>query len=252
MNFNDVGIANNQKQQKNKFKDLLVPGLIFLVVLIVFFAIYWFVFRDNDTEEFVVKLDKDDVLVQILYNRVHDFNRKIPLWMYQNETGSLISNMTESSKMSLVYINLKASDFSNVSCADVPATISGYDSYVCNNVTSKITFADVERTYKELFGENSSVTVSSVIKADPLANNVFVYIDDLDSYVLYNKKEPTAVQLENNYSFVLNKVVNTEDEIKIYEILTNNKLEVNNTIEYVYTFKLDDNGLYTYYSKETV
>ena len=251
MKFSDIVSNSDEKNSKfSKYKSSIFSFIVFVVVLSLFFVIYCFINRDNasrsDTPS-VKTIYKDDVLVQTLYNKVHDFNSSEPFWMYQNERGSLISNMTESNKMSLVYINLKNSDISSIDCSSISKT---FDNYTCSGNTKSIKLSNVDRVYRELFGNDSKLNKSAIIKADMYGNSIYSYIDEIDSYVLYTSKDQKDISDGSNYQYVLDGVDNSDSEIKIYEEITDSSKTSNNVNKYVYTFKLSDNGLYTYYSRE--
>ena len=250
MKFDDIVSNSEEKTSKfSKYKSSILAFGVFLVVLILFFSIYGLINRDktpknNNTS---VEISKDDVLIQSLYSKVHDFNSSEPFWMYQNERGSLISNMTESNKMSLVYINLKVSDFSTVECSSVNKIP---DNYTCNEKTKSIKLSDVDRVYREIFGNASKINTSAIIKTDIYSNEIYSYVDDFDSYVLLTNKNPKTISGVSNYKYTLEKVDISNNEIKIYEEITDSSKTSNNVDNYIYTFKLDSNGLYTYYSRE--
>lgn len=256
MKFEDmVAISSNKTPSSfKKNKSTIISIIIFFLVLISFFVIYYSFFGSEKEDRSPLidtsNLTKSDLLVQTLYSRVHDFNTKNPLWMYTGESGSLITNMTESTKMALVYANMKTNDLFDISCSSVPATISGYEDYSCNSTTKAIKLDNVNRVYKELFGKQTNVATSSIIKKDNLSSGIFVYIEDLDLYVEYsraiaNNSDETAV-----YNYEITKVAATTTKIKIYEKITKNN--TTNFMNYVYTFKLDDSNNYIYYSREKI
>lgn len=250
MKFDDIVSNSEQKTSRfSKYKSSIFAFAVFLVVLILFFIIYYFInrgtYKNNNIS--VKGLDKNDVLIQTLYSRVHDFNSSEPFWMYQNERGSLVSNFTESNKMSLVYINLRNNDFSSIDCSTIDKVI---DNYTCSGNTKSIKLSNVDRVYRELFGNDSSLNKSAIIKTDLYGNGIYSYVDEIDSYVLFTNKSPDTIPNVSNYEYVLDSVDSSNDEIKIYEVVTDNSKTSNNIYKYVYTFKLNNNGLYTYYSRE--
>lgn len=255
MKFEEMASVGNKKSSfLKKNRGTIIPIVIFFVVLVTFFVVYYSIvgLKKEDTPTVDNSgIGKEDLLVKILYSRVHDFNEKSPLWMYKGETGSVISNMTESTKMSLVYVNLKMGDFFDVNCSNIPSSISGYEDYVCSSVTKAVKLNNVSRVYKELFGKDADVATSSIMKKDFLSSGIFVYISELDAYVLYSKGG-IDTSGTGDYSYSIEKVVATTTEIKIYEKVTNNNSDDNNTFNCVYTFKLDSSGNYIYYSRENV
>lgn len=250
MKFDEI--STKSKSKFKKYGSTIISIFVFVVVLVLFFTLYSYLFKETvpkNTDE-ATDLKKDDLLVRELYSKVHDFNEKDSFWIYKNETGRLVSNMTEATKMSLVYINLKISDFSEIDCDKVPSSILGYESYTCSDKTKVVKLDRIERVYKELFGKKGKVNTSSTIRIDPYDSGVYVYLKEIDAYVLYSR-EVNIIDNDSNYSYEIIDVNNSNDEIRIYEEVTNNSLEVNNKSKYVYTFKLESDGIYTYYSRES-
>lgn len=253
MKFEEM-TATNSTKNKAKINKNIIPVVVFFVVLISFFVIYYS-FLGGKKEYKRPEIDnstivKTDLIVQTLYSRVHDFNTKNPLWMYTGESGSLISNMTESTKMALVYANMKTNDLFDISCSEVPATISGYEDYKCNSITKAVKLDNVNRIYKELFGKNTHVATSSIIKKDNLSSEIFIYIEDLDLYVKYSRTTTNNSNETSGYNYEITNVAATTTEIKIYEKITKNNTTT--SVNYVYTFKLDDSNNYIYYSREKI
>ena len=103
----------SNKSATKKAKTLKI-AMLAAIVITVFFVLYFLLkslMGGNEKPVQVEKLDTNSRLVQSLYTSVHDFKSTSPYWMYGGEKSSIIADMTESNKMVLAYLNLKASDF---------------------------------------------------------------------------------------------------------------------------------------------
>lgn len=213
-----------------------------------------FIFNRSLENQGDVNLNVDSRVVQVLYQKVHDVRSKNPFWMYQNENNDIVSRMTEGAKMSLVYLNLKETDFSTVDCSTAPSSVNGYASYQCSQITkNQIPRENVERVFKELFGSSfASINTSVVMRTNSTGSLMYVYVTSLDSYVLYsNQMETTDTSV--TYQYELSKAVKTStNDIQLYETILAEDTSSNakTEMEYVYTFRLDNDGLYNYYRRE--
>lgn len=208
--------------------------------------------QKNKEREQEVSLNTDSRIVKTLYNRIHDFQSSNPFWLYQNENNNLISSMTEGAKMSLVYLNLKETDFISSDCVNMPVTISGYPEHKCTSGKFQIKRENIERVYKELFGTNTSVNTSVMIKTNQEVTGLYLYVSSLDSYILYSIPS-VAENTTLKYQYQVTKASKTSTgDIQLYEVVaiqdtsSNTKKEE----EYRYTFRLDNDGMYTYYSRD--
>ncbi len=278
MKFEDMS-SNNKANRK--FKLLRFVLLIVLIVIIVVAII--FVLNRNDKKtgkNKVINLDVNSRLVQHLYIGVHDFKSSDPYWMYKGESGSIIANMSESSKMILAYLNLKGSDFQETDDCKKLKVNNSIGTIVCSDKTI-IDKEDMQRSYREIFGDSSNIDTSVDVKVNP-NNLLYIYDSTIDKYVLYKKTvddiktSEDAKVTENDeekeieetkdfddtykYNFKIYKAQKIGDRVYIYESLTAVdrktdkpvKLENKEEVKYVYTFVLGEDNMYSYEKIENV
>ena len=176
----------SNKSATKKAKTLKI-AMLAAIVITVFFVLYFLLkslMGGNEKPVQVEKLDTNSRLVQSLYTSVHDFKSTSPYWMYGGEKSSIIADMTESNKMVLAYLNLKASDFLEADDCTKLTQENSYGKLVCSDKTI-IKREDVERSYKEVFGDQYSMSTGN-IKVNP-SNDTYIYDESIDSYVLYSK-----------------------------------------------------------------
>lgn len=257
MKFDDIPATDNQsKENKEKKKSLFMPILIGCVLLCIILIIYSFYSSGNKSNSKVVELDTNSRLVQSLYTSVHDFKATSPYWMYEGETSTSIASMTEGNKMVLAYLNLKASDFLRPDdCSKLPQE-SYYGKLVCSDKTM-ILREDVERSYKEVFGDNVTMGTSINMRSDP-KYEVYVYNAEQDAYLLYSSEPAESSQKFSKtykYNYNIYKAEKIGDTIKIYEELSVERVatgEVENRSKYLYTFVLSSDNLYSYTNIEKI
>lgn len=244
----------SNKSATKKAKTLKI-AMLAAIVIIVFFVLYFLLkslMGGNEKPVQVEKLDTNSRLVQSLYTSVHDFKSTSPYWMYGGEKSSIIADMTESNKMVLAYLNLKASDFLEADDCTKLTQENSYGKLVCSDKTI-IKREDVERSYKEVFGDQYSMSTGN-IKVNP-SNDTYIYDESIDSYVLYSKnsgKENFSKDFQYNYNVY--QAEREGETIRIYEsleVIDKNNV-VRESVKYLYTFKLADDNLYSFFSIEEV
>lgn len=251
MKFEEM-VSNKSATKKAKTLKIAILAIIVITVFFVLYFLLKALMGGNEKPVQVEKLDTNSRLVQSLYTSVHDFKSTSPYWMYGGEKSSIIADMTESNKMVLAYLNLKASDFLEADDCTKLTQENSYGKLVCSDKTI-IKREDVERSYKEVFGDQYSMSTGN-IKVNP-SNDTYVYDESIDSYVLYSKnsgKENFSKDFQYNYN-----VYQAEREggtIRIYEsleVIDKNNV-VRESVKYLYTFKLADDNLYSFFSIEEV
>ena len=244
----------SNKSATKKAKTLKI-AMLAAIVITVFFVLYFLLkslMGGNEKPVQVEKLDTNSRLVQSLYTSVHDFKSTSPYWMYGGEKSSIIADMTESNKMVLAYLNLKASDFLEADDCTKLTQENSYGKLVCRDKTI-IKREDVERSYKEVFGDQYSMSTGN-IKVNP-SNDTYIYDESIDSYVLYSKnsgKENFSKDFQYNYNVY--QAEREGETIRIYEsleVIDKNNV-VRESVKYLYTFKLADDNLYSFFSIEEV
>ncbi len=251
MKFEEM-VSNKSATKKAKTLKIAILAAIVITVFFVLYFLLKSLMGGNEKPVQVEKLDTNSRLVQSLYTSVHDFKSTSPYWMYGGEKSSIIADMTESNKMVLAYLNLKASDFLEADDCTKLTQENSYGKLVCSDKTI-IKREDVERSYKEVFGDQYSMSTGN-IKVNP-SNDTYIYDESIDSYVLYSKnsgKENFSKDFQYNYNVY--QAEREGETIRIYEsleVIDKNNV-VRESVKYLYTFKLADDNLYSFFSIEEV
>ena len=251
MKFEEM-VSNKSATKKAKTLKIAMLAAIVITVFVVLYFLLKSLMGGNEKPVQVEKLDTNSRLVQSLYTSVHDFKSTSPYWMYGGEKSSIIADMTESNKMVLAYLNLKASDFLEADDCTKLTQENSYGKLVCSDKTI-IKREDVERSYKEVFGDQYSMSTGN-IKVNP-SNDTYIYDESIDSYVLYSKnsgKENFSKDFQYNYNVY--QAEREGETIRIYEsleVIDKNNV-VRESVKYLYTFKLADDNLYSFFSIEEV
>ena len=193
-------------------------------------------------------LDINSSLVQGLYNKVVlTGDTFYKYWFYNNSNNYQVSSADESSKLALVYHNLKKSDFSIIQDAtNIKKTISLNDSNYTlqeSSSTGFIPYERVEQTYKELFGSSDTLNKSEPMRVGPYITEYYVYDASVNGYVDYLTEGGGATG--SFYHGTLTKAVRTGDTIVITEKADFSENDdgagkITSTENYEYTFKLSD------------
>lgn len=250
MKFDEM-VSNKKATKKAMNLKLLLIIVVALTVIIVLFLVLKGVLSKDDNDK-VITLDKNSRLVQSLYTSVHDFKSSSPYWMYEGESNSIIANMTEDNKMVLAFLNLKATDFLEADDCSLLPSENSYGELVCSDKTI-IEREDVERSYKEVFGDKFSMSTGN-IKVNP-NNDTYVYNSDIDAYVLYSKNTEGELFSKNfKYIYDIYRAEKIGDDVMIYESLNveDKTGTIVESVKYLYTFKLAEDNLYSFYSIESV
>ena len=223
--------------------------------------------EQNNTDE---ELDINSRLIQSLYGKVVlDDDTNYKYFMYENNDNYIVSDASSSSKLTLAYYNLKAtdirtlsSDISDLSSVLQTNTISGLNySYVLDNeefdneffsyyTVSFIPYDKMSNSYRDLFGDDAAIDKSVPIKTDYYNVRYYIYNETLDGYVPYITEGGGT-----SGSYFIGKVtkaIKSDGEILIYESLEEiplgDGIEVASPSTYVYTFQVEDDG-YTFVSR---
>ncbi len=250
MKFDEM-VSNKKATKKALNLKLLLIIVVALTVIIILFLVLKGALSKDDNDK-VITLDKNSRLVQSLYTSVHDFKSSSPYWMYEGESNSIIANMTENNKMVLAYLNLKGTDFLEADDCSLLPSENDYGELVCSDRTI-IKREDVERSYKEVFGDKFSMSTGN-IKVNP-NNDTYVYNSEIDSYVLYSKNIEGELFSKNfKYNYDIYRAERIGDSVMIYESLNveDKSGTIVESVKYLYTFKLAEDNLYSFYSIESV
>ena len=154
--------------------------------------------------------------------------------------------MSEKAKMLLIYHNFTNYDFKHISCSNV-SPIGNFNCddtlYYDNSLPKK----EVERIYKRVFGPTAQLDTSVEIELSYCEK--FIYNSSLDAYIRY--MTVGGVEGHSSTNTTITKAIKKNDTIEIYEhvVITfvDNRITTN---DYIYTFKLDNDGMYTFYSRK--
>lgn len=206
------------------------------------------------------ELDINSRLVQSLYNKVTIKNSD---WLYydKNTNFNVNSDGVERIKMNLVGINLNDKNHNYIDCTDnngIPANSSdGYFS-VCSankqwqasDLQSGYSRSYIESVYKDLFGSDVKLDKTQPIYIGQFSCEAYHYVESLDQYVRYLAECGGATC--NQITTKLTKAVKNSNEIKIYESFEDigcGSEDPKKNYTYVYTFELDEDGMYNFVSR---
>lgn len=238
-----------------KKNNLIVIFLIVIVALLIGYISFGKITNKNE----IVTNDKSNIsttknetldinssLVQNLYNKVvlagDNFYK---YWFYNDSDNYQVSSANESSKMALVYHNLKKSDFSIVQDAtNIKKTIILNDNNYTlqeNSSTGFIPYERVEQTYKELFGSSDTLNKNEPMRVGPYVTEYYIYDESINGYVDYLTVGGGTTG--SFYHGTVTGAVKTGDTIVITEKVdfsenTDGTGKVTSTANYQYTFKL--------------
>ena len=272
--FDIVRIREVVSLKSNKVLVILVVFFFLITIVSVSYIGYDFfsqeresVEEQNNADE---ELDINSRLVQSLYGKVVlDDDTNYKYFMYENNDNYIVSDASSSSKLTLAYFNLKAtdvrtlsSDISDLSSLSQTNTISGLDySYVLDNeefdngvrsyyTVSFIPYDKMNNSYRDLFGDDAVIDKSIPIKTDYYNVRYYIYNEILDGYVPYITEGGGT-----SGSYFIGKVakaIKSDKEILIYEFVEEvplgDGIEGASPSTYVYTFQVEDDG-YTFVSR---
>lgn len=222
--------------------------------------------KNDKTEVKEEQLDINSRLVQSLYNKVVSANDNGKYWMYdyhlnKNETTDyFVSKSDEKTKMNLVGNNLNNNKTTIIECDNsIPNTvkIDGYDYKSACYARSEGAYgyiptsyekSYVEMIYKDLFGNDAKLDTSIDIQFAMYAPEMYHYIESIDKYVLYVAEGGGTSA--TTYSGMVTKAIKLGNKLKITEKVTVTDPEETKNYNYVYTFKLEDDEMYTFVSRE--
>ncbi len=248
-----------------KKKNGIVIALIVVIVLLLSYIGYISFFKVTNKNETVTSdkkkvdtgskdttttkdetLDINSSLVQGLYNKVVlTGDTFYKYWFYNNSNNYQVSNASESSKLALVYHNLKKSDFTPIQNATgIQKNITlNNNNYTLQEGSSTgfIPYERVEQTYKELFGSSDTLNKSEPMRVGPYVTEYYVYDESVNGYVDYLTVGGGATG--SFYHGEVTKAVRTGDTIVIIEKADFSENDdgagkITSTENYEYTFKL--------------
>ena len=274
-----------EKERKSKGSLVVIIILIILLLGACAYIGYdkFFVKKDNQVSKNnenkgVEKLNVNSRLVQSLYNRVSigELKKEVgkcDIFMYDSDKDFYASTAEEKNKMQFVG-NLLTPSKQNEYVGDeslIPDTIPNYDYYESvfssnknyggNSIEYYYDRSYIENLYKEIFGSNAKLDTSVVIEVGEYKAELYHYIPSIDKYVLYiNTSGVGGTCGPWTKDISLQKATKDGNKLKIYETETefiigdasdsdDGKYEVSSKNNYVYTFELEDDGMYKFVSR---
>lgn len=218
--------------------------------------------EENSTEEKNNKeetLDVNSRLVQSLYNKVglvDDSSNRYET--YKKSDNILVSEMSDEDKLALVYTNLLSSSFKTIPNENLEQEISINNSkynfkyqLLLNSYgwVNFVSFSDVELKFKELFGQDVTFSKESIIREDSDSLRIYVYNNALNGYIEYSNVG--GIEGRISYKGRVVSAKKSDKNITITEEVTATPPEGSPTTvgNYVYTFNIDDDGMYSFVSR---
>ena len=269
----------NNSRSKNTVIIILVIALLAVLGYLVYDQ-FFVSLKENvndkeDNSSDIVSLDINSRLVETLYNKVVDFDGSTSgtyndyFWLYPDMYQDFyVDEATEEEKMNFVGMNLNENKAQYVSCDDITVntieTESNITYYsVCYNNTlwnthnSQIGYSReyVETVYQDLFGKDAVLDTELYISPNKYSQPRYYYDESLDMYVEYMMDGAGGT---SGLSFT-SKVTRAEQdnntkEVRIYETLTREEgvTGIEPEYQFVYIFKQEDDGMYTFVSRTLV
>lgn len=239
--------------------------------------------KTNEKKE--ENLDINSRLVQSLYNKVSTGeNNESESSMYFNyiykddnfiEKDFYADKADEQQKMKILsrLINKEQGIYYNCENSNIPDTLSTNSSYksVCskvngtNDADQKLIYSKeyISNLYKDLYGKDATIDTNAIIYMDFYKVGAYSYVESLDSYLLYHIEGGGTTGPGGSYANIT-KAVKNGNKLKIYEKVTNISYNYDETTgtgdddesnketttsNYIYTFNLEDDGMYSFYSR---
>lgn len=277
------------KEKKSNGSKIVIVILVILLLGACAYIAYdkLMVKEDNSKNEAVVEnkkvkeenLDVNSRLIQSLYNKVSTGEQTKEdascIFNYMYGDGDFYSEKaTEEEKMRIIGRVLSQGKVYSGDESLIPDKIDNDSIEIMsiiayNKDNDKSIFTEkyydrkyVENTYKELFGTDSKLDTSVTFQTDPTME-LYSYVPAVDKYLLYLVEGGgiTTCGPTSTYA-TLTKAVKAGDKIKIFEKETGiatedttiddksyTKGQVASENNYIYTFKLDKDGMYSFISR---
>ena len=204
-------------------------------------------------------LDINSRMVQSLYNKVGlvgDSSNRYET--YKKSDNILVSEMCDEDKLALVYTNLLSYSFQTLPNENLDQEITTNNSDYNFNYQLLLTsyghinfipFSDVELGFKELFGQDATFSKDSIMRVDSDSLGIYVYNNTLNGYIEYTNVGGIEGRISYKGSVVSAK--KSDKNITITEEVTAVPPEGSPTTvgNYVYTFNIDDDGMYSFVSR---
>lgn len=208
--------------------------------------------EENYSEEKAknTELDVNSRLVQSLYNKVGLSKNSYDRYkIYESNDNLLVKEMSDEDKLALVYTNLPSYSFDIVPNHNLQQAISSYQIVLSPDWANFISYDDINLEFRRLFGYDETFSKDSIIRADSASLQCYIYNSSLDGYILYSTVG--GIEAPISYQGRIVSANKNEKEITITEEVSATPPEGNPSIVgiYVYTFHIDDDGMYSFVSR---
>jgi len=187
------------------------------------------------------------------------------MYEYDYDTNSYkdfyVEKATEEQKMLILSLQLNREGTGVLVCGDlsIPDKMNDYPSKcsydkIVNKDENSFEYyydkKDIETIYKDLYGKDVKLDTSKPIYVTPYRAYAYMYIDNLDKYIQYVIETGGVCGPIGMYGNI-SKAIKTSDSIKIYEevVIKDGEKDTTTKQNYIYTFKLDSDGMYNYISR---
>lgn len=268
-------MSKKKKKLRLKFDFISCLVIVLGIVIVIYGGVYLKGSRTKSTSNKVVieemanvnkeetkeeKLSINDTLVKDLYSKVTSSDGEYKYWMYVDYTENndvtsdiVVSNAKEIVKMNFVGKNIDTTKAEVITCNNsIPEIVANARSVCSNNKRFRGTENQIGYKkdyiggiYKSLFGIDLTPDSSIPLYLAPNSGEVYYYISAIDMYVKYYG-EPNTVQSTGSYSGVLTNVKEENNNIKIYEDVTNG----DNKLKFEYIFEKVDDANYKFVSRK--
>lgn len=243
-----------------KGKNIVLVVLILLAVLLSGYICYDKLFIKDananvpeEQEENINKkeegtLDIQSRLVQDLYNKVKSWQTNcLSAWIFGRDEFD-VNTATEEQKMKIIYNNIDVQKIDFISCGRITGSIpSGTrcESNIANYVN--VLYGDYIRSlYRNIFGNTGSFQNISFDRWE--------YISQDDLYISKEVISGTTCATHDTFELVGAKRVNDtiqleEKYIAVGEYISAEEYQPSQEWKFIYTFRLDDDGLYSFVSR---
>ena len=258
-----INVKKFKKKQQLKIKISVSIMVLIVMGVVTVTSIVANVLKDGSTNQAGIavngeleeskKLDLNSRLVKNLYNMVYD-NRSegVESFVYPNLDKIVIKDMDIESKMRLVISNLENKSFSYNDCSINGAININYNNknYNCDiGNDGYIALDKVTDKYMELYGSLKDFDKNVLLLSSQ--DELYVYgvsVDNVEGY--YRYKSSSSNNNSYSYNRKLVDAVLVDNVVSITENIVAIDLQGTTYQENVtYTFTLDDDGTYSYYSR---
>ena len=213
--------------------------------------------QEEDTTE---KLDINSRLVKFLYGEVTN-DQKEPSnyfgWEFNNYLGN---NMGDTSDFyadkadelyKMIFVGRNLSDYNLKYAYDMNIPKSNDGSYVKENDKRYYTKDYIEYVYKLLFGKDAKLDTSVPIHIGVYGGENYIYDENTNNYFKYHA-DVGGTTGPGGYTANLSKAIKNGNKIELYQdvkLIDADNTTVREQFQYIYTFELENDGMYKFVSR---